>query len=101
MDFATNFTQALNDKFPDFQFTVQRGRKYDRIVHNHSAYAFVNRETGELVKSATWTQPAKNKDGHTFGKYFLNTDEGFESALYNADQYGRFLYNDYRVLVAQ
>lgn len=101
MDFAADFTEALTSKFPDSKFTIRRGQKYDRIVRNHSVYAFVNRETGELAKPSTWTQPAKNKDGRTFGKYFLNTDEGFMSALYNADQYGRFLYNDYRVLVAQ
>lgn len=101
MDFATAFAEALTEKFQDDAFTVEPGRKYDRIVRRRSVYAFVNRETGELVKAATWSQPAKNKDGNTFEKYFLNTDEGFMTALFNADPYGAFLYNDYRVLIAQ
>jgi hypothetical protein len=47
--------------------TVQPGKKYARIVTNDphpSAYCFVNLETGDILKSAGWSAPAKGVRGN-------------------------------------
>jgi len=98
---TAKFVEALNEKFPvtatwETEFTFTEGKKYDRIVRNNSVYAFVDRTTNELVKAAGWRTPAKNAHGVTAGKYFLN-EGGFDVAVFNADQYGAFLYQDYLV----
>lgn len=101
-DVATSrFVDAMNKKFPvvepwDSAFTFTEGRKYDRVVHGSSVFAFVDRTTNELVKPETWNKPAKNLQGQTAGKYFL-VEEGFDVAVHNADRYGSFLYKDYVV----
>ncbi len=107
MDFAEAVEQKLHSAGQNYDFAVIRGRKYDKIVMTRSGsdqrsiYAFVNKTTGELIKAATWDQPAKNKNGDTFGKYFLDTPTGFATALHNADAYGSFLYSDFRVEALQ
>ena len=93
------FADLLQEKFSEDTFTVNRGRKYDKIVHNHSVYAFVNVETGELIKAAGWNAPALNKDKETAGKYFLDTAEGVHIAILNADRFAGFLYSDFKVRI--
>lgn len=96
------FAIKLAEKFPavnsyDVTYTISMGRKFDKILGRWGVYAFVNIETGELIKAASWSAPAMNKNKQTAGKYFLNTEEGFEIALFNADRSGGFLYMDYPV----
>lgn len=96
------FAAAIQQKHPlrphdRAGVVVKYGNKFDRIYLNDSIYAFVDKETGELVKPAGRSQPARNRDGDTFGKYFLNTPDGFATALFNADRYGSFLYQDYPI----
>ena len=50
--------------------TIDRGRKYDKIVRNGSertVHSFVNRETGEVLKAASWKAPAKHARGTIYG----------------------------------
>ena len=46
-------------------FFVMRGRKYDRIVRqshgSRSAYAFIDKITGGIIKCASWKQPEPKK----------------------------------------
>lgn len=101
--YSEDFAELLSEKMPHDEvrntnlFSVQRGRKYDKIVRDRSVYAFVNVATGELIKAASFNKPAMNKFGETAGKYFLNTEEDTKVAIFNADQYGGFLYNNYPV----
>jgi hypothetical protein len=50
--------------------TIEKGRKYARIVANHSnqrmVYCFVRLENGDILKSATWRAPAKHARGNIF-----------------------------------
>ena len=82
------FIDGLNRKFGDkYRFSAMPGRKYDRIVQesasgskNRSVHAFIDSE-GNIYKAAGWSAPAK-------GVRFYTVD----SALYNADPYGSYLY---------
>lgn len=110
--FAEALQNKLNDpegqsrkRFPSCLYTleVESGKKFDKIVISHtndfdrergregqrSVHAFVERETGALIKAATWKAPAKLKSGWAT-KYNLETQ--FEEALAVADPYGSYLY---------
>lgn len=94
---SVQFAEALTEKFKtesEFtmkRFSVQYGRKYDRIVqevpeHSNGAsvHAFVEKETGDLYKAAGWKSPAKGV------RY--NGAELLTLAVENADVHGRYLY---------
>lgn len=83
------FTDGLNEKFADHphrrgEFTATAGRKMDKVVHDGSVYAFVDRETGGVYKAATWSKPAA-------GVRYLNVAD----AVAEADLYGGFLYHQH------
>lgn len=96
------FVAALNEKFPvvksyDEKFGIIPGRKFDKIVNipansdnARGVFAFVERETGKLVKAATWAAPAKLTDGSLQSKYDLTTE--LAEAVQDADRHGAFLY---------
>jgi hypothetical protein len=97
---SNSFAAAMTAKFPDNEFTVQSGRKYDKIVirstkYTHSGesvHAFVIIETGELVKAAGWNAPQKNADGSLAVRYQMDTPDALASVVAIADQYGAYLY---------
>lgn len=93
MTYAQAYAQALTAKFPSSVYSVEPGKKYDRIVRQSRAFplsayafAFVERETGVLLKAAGYKTPAKGARG------YLGSPEGFSSALERADELGRDLY---------
>lgn len=49
-------------------FRVDNGRVYDRIVHGHSSYCYVEKKTGNILKGY-WNGPTKPKvaRGNIFG----------------------------------
>lgn len=104
-NYTTEYMDFLNRTFTDYEFTLMKGRKYNRIVMvstvsrhpQRAVFAFVHTTTLELMKAANWSAPTKNSQGETFGKYFLNSEENFMVAAENTDQHGAFLYNDYPV----
>ena len=80
-----NFTQALNEWLvraseiaSGYNLTIDPGgRKYIRIVSEHklyggqrSAFCFVEKSTGNVLKCAGWKTPAKHARGniHKVGK---------------------------------
>lgn len=97
---AEDFVNALNIKFPviesyDEAFGIVPGRKFIKIVRERegqarSVFAFVEVETGKLVKAAGWKAPAKRVDGSLQSKYDLSVD--LDQAVQDADRYGSFLY---------
>ena len=66
-DYAENYPHSNP---PVFETMV--GPRYIRIVrrepHNsgRSSYAFINRENGDILKSASWSAPAKHPRGNIF-----------------------------------
>ena len=96
---AEAFANALNEKFSAYEFSVDAGLKFDKIVqtyksplngHQHrSVHAFVEKSSGDLIKAAGWKTPAKLKSGWAT-RYNLITE--FEKAVEEADQFGGYLY---------
>jgi hypothetical protein len=74
----------------DYDFYPETGRKYHKIVMNargsRSVHAFVDKQTGEVYKSASWKSPAKGV------RYDLRLIEQREWLLKNADWSGGYLY---------
>jgi hypothetical protein len=73
------------------KFTIESGRKYHKIVFTdgggqRSVHAFVDRNTGEVYKSASWKAPAKGV------RYDLRLIKDREWLLENADWAGGYLY---------
>ena len=46
--------------------TLQRGRKYVKLLRDCSVIAFIDIETGDIFRSASWKQPAKGVRGNIF-----------------------------------
>lgn len=106
---AVNYAQALEGKLneykevhypnlPDISVHVEAGKVYDKLVKDDGGYggsvhAFVVRATGDLVKAASWSAPAKSKT-HPSGlavRYNLSTPQGFAEAVSKCTSYG-YLY---------
>lgn len=75
------------------EYTYSRGKKYAKIIHlagpskQRSAHAFVDLNTGDVYKSATWQSPAKN------GVRYNLLDEQSRVEMYKrADWAGGYLY---------
>jgi|ERR1035437_166196 hypothetical protein len=69
------FVAKLTVSVIDTSYTkleITEGPKYFRIVAVHadqrSVYAFVERATGNVLKSATWKTPAKGVRGNIFNE---------------------------------
>jgi hypothetical protein len=74
----------------DYDYTFESGRKYHKIIMNaagsRSVHAFVDKNTGEVYKSASFKSPAKGV------RYDLRIIEQREWLLQNADWSGQYLY---------
>ena len=74
----------------DYDYTFESGRKYHKIIMNaagsRSVHAFVDKNTGEVYKSASWKSPAKGV------RYDLRIIEQREWLLQNADWASGYLY---------
>ena len=64
-----------------------KGKKYYKIVEkNGGVHAFVNKQTGEVYKPASWKSPAKHV------RYNLSIIEDRKRCFDNADWAGSYLY---------
>ena len=69
------------------KFSITTGRKYHKILDRKgSVHAFVNKETGELYKPASWNAPAKRV------RYDLRRIKQRHECFNNADWAGSYLY---------
>jgi hypothetical protein len=82
--------ENLKQGISDYEFTIESGRKYHKIIMNagdsRSVHAFVDKKTGGLYKSASWKVPAKGE------RYNLMNDEHREWLFLNADWASGYLY---------
>ena len=83
--------QRLQDGESNMEFHIQSGRKYHKIVQVDdgrvgSVHAFVDKETGEVYKPASWKSPAKHV------RYDMRIIRQREAMLANCDWAGGYLY---------
>lgn len=82
--------EKLKQGICDYEFTIETGRKYHKIIMNangsRSVHAFVDKKTGEIYKAASFRAPAKHV------RYDLRIIEQREWVLSNADWAGSWLY---------
>ena len=74
-----------------YKFSIVTGRKYHKIVQtccdgSQSVHAFVDKNTGELYKPASWKAPAKDV------RFDLRIISDREWVLENCDWAGGYLY---------
>ena len=69
------------------KFSITSGRKYHKILDRKgSVHAFVNKQTGELYKPASWNAPAKHV------RYDLRRIKQRHECFNKADWAGSYLY---------
>ena len=70
-----------------YKFEIQTGRKYHKIVaKNQGVHAFVDKQTGEVYKPASYKSPAKHV------RYDLRRIKQRHECFSNADWAGGYLY---------
>jgi hypothetical protein len=72
-------------------YEVETGKKYHKVIFidgggSRSVHAFIDKQTGEVYKSASWKSPAKGV------RYDLRLIVDREYLLQNADWSGGYLY---------
>jgi hypothetical protein len=84
--------KKLRQGICDYDYTVETGRKYHKIIMNangnRSVHAFVDKKTGEVYKSASWKAPAKGV------RYNLLDETQREWLFQYADWAGSYLYRN-------
>ena len=80
-DYDTNSTSGR------YKFEIQTGRKYHKInVKNGGVHAFIDKNTGEVYKPASYKSPAKHV------RYDLRRIKQRHECFANADWSGGYLY---------
>lgn len=87
---ARKIDELKNGDCP-IDYVIETGKKYHKIIFidgggSRSVHAFVDKQTGEVYKSATWKAPAKGV------RYDLRLIEDRENVLKNCDWAGGYLY---------
>ena len=75
----------------DIDYTIETGKKYHKVIFvsgggSRSVHCFIDKNTGEVYKSATWKSPAKGV------RYDLRLIKDREYVLENCDWSGGYLY---------
>ena len=89
---TTQLVSRLQDSYGregdrEGQFSITTGKKYYKIVQDRGGvHAFVNKQTGEVYKPASWKSPAKHV------RYDLRIINQREYVLNCADWAGGYLY---------
>ena len=91
IDYHNRCIDDIKDEIGIYQFVIESGRKYHKIVMiteggARSVHAFVDKKTGEVYKSASWKAPAKGV------RYNLLIIPSREECLMRADWSGSYLY---------
>ena len=106
-DYATKRLEEIENGTSNlYKFVVQKGRKYLKIINqqyddmgpnpsyeykNGSVHAFIDRETGDVYKPASWNKPAK----HVRYNLLERSDRNFLFDWKNVGWAGGYLYMRY------
>ena len=91
VDYHQQRIDELRNGILPIDYVIDSGRKYHKVImidggSSRSVHAFVDKNTGELYKSASWKSPAKGV------RYDLRLIQDREYLLKNADWSGGYLY---------
>ena len=72
-------------------YVIETGKKYHKLIFidgggSRSVHAFIDKQTGQVYKSASWKAPAKGV------RYDLMNEQSREDVLQNCDWSGGYLY---------
>jgi hypothetical protein len=88
--YHTAYIQDLRNGKCDYDFTFDSGKKYHKVImhteNQRSVHCFIDKNTGEVYKSASWKSPAKGV------RYDMRIIEQREWMFENADWAGGYLY---------
>jgi hypothetical protein len=75
----------------DIDYVIETGKKYHKVIFvdgggGRSVHCFIDKQTGEMYKSASWKAPAKGV------RYDLRLIKDREYVLENCDWAGGYLY---------
>ena len=77
---AMNFTLA-----PEIYSLSTKGSKYFKVIRGTSAYCFIEKETGDIFKAASWRAPAKGARANV---------HDYDTWMNKTDPYGGWLYKN-------
>ena len=94
LDWTKELVRYLQDDYDSepydnsgrYNFTIQTGRKYHKIHDGNGVHAFVNKNTGEVFKPASYKAPAQHV------RYDLRSIKDRRRCFANADWAGSYLY---------
>ena len=94
LDWTEELVRYLQDDYDSerydnggrYKFTIQTGRKYHKIHDGNGVHAFVDKNTGEVYKPASYKAPAKHV------RYDLRRIKQRRECFMNADWAGSYLY---------
>ena len=90
VDYHINKIEEINEKGVDHEYYLESGRKYYKLIHkdsiSRSVHCFINKTTGDVLKSASWNAPAKGV------RYNLMDDNSRELCYSKCDPFGGYLY---------
>lgn len=82
-----NYTKNYPDSSCPVKFETKIGKKYIKIIQvDGGVHAFIDKNTGEVYKAASWKAPAKHV------RYDLRIIREREECFYRADWAGGYLY---------
>ena len=64
--------QYMDANYPSLAkpvFEIEELKKRYRILRDRSAFCFVDKETGDVLKAASWKAPAKHSRGNIFDEH--------------------------------
>lgn len=80
----------INNNGVEDEFYLETGRKYYKLIHKDrnqkSVHCFINKTTGDVLKSASWNAPAKGV------RYNLLDEQSRELCYSKCDAFGSYLY---------
>jgi hypothetical protein len=92
------YLEVLNEKATHIGTTsygVSKGRKFAKVLAQGSqtgVHAFVDLQTGDVIKPATFKAPQKNADGTFAVRFNLVDDESRELLFEKVESSGAYLY---------
>ena len=94
LDWTEELVRYLQDDYDSesydpggrYKFTIKTGRKYHKIHDGNGVHAFVDKNTGEVYKPASYKAPAPHV------RYDLRRIKSRHACYSNADWAGSYLY---------